>query len=101
MKIATAAYPLDLLSGWAAYEDKLSAWVDEAASHGADLLVFPEYAAMELATLAGLDVALDDIGALLQGPSPQFVDCAKLKPCLFLHFQSTSSFFKTNQILRL
>ena len=59
MKIATAAYPLDLLSGWAAYEDKLSAWVDEAASHGADLLVFPEYAAMELATLAGLDVARD------------------------------------------
>ena len=59
MKIATAAYPLDVLSSWAQYEDKLSAWVDEAASHGADLLVFPEYGGMELATLAGMNVAAD------------------------------------------
>ncbi|MEO1364516.1 MAG: nitrilase-related carbon-nitrogen hydrolase, partial [Pseudomonadota bacterium] len=64
MKIATAAYPLDVLPDWAAYEDKLSKWVDEAASHGADLLVFPEYAAMELATLAGPDIAADLEGSL-------------------------------------
>ena len=59
MKIATAAYPLDFLTSWAQYEDKLHAWIDEAASHGADLLVFPEYGAMELATLAGRNVAAD------------------------------------------
>ena len=59
MKIATAAYPLDVLPDWAAYEDKLTAWVSEAAEAGADVLVFPEYGAMELATLAGLDVARD------------------------------------------
>ncbi len=59
MKIATAAYPLDYLRSWAEFEDKLHAWVDEAASHGADLLVFPEYGAMELATLAGRAVAGD------------------------------------------
>ena len=59
MKIAAAAYPLDFLGSWAQYEDKLHHWVDEAASHGADLLVFPEYGAMELATLAGRDVAGD------------------------------------------
>ncbi|MEP1355813.1 MAG: carbon-nitrogen hydrolase family protein [Tateyamaria sp.] len=59
MKIATASYPLDVLPDWAAYEDKLTAWVSEAVDAGADLLVFPEYAAMELATLAGLDVAGD------------------------------------------
>lgn len=59
MKIATAAYPLDVLPNWAAYEDKLTRWVDDAASNGADLLVFPEYGAMELATLAGPDVAAD------------------------------------------
>ncbi len=64
MKIATAAYPLDVMADWAAYEDKLSAWVDDAASHGAALLVFPEYAAMELATLAGPDVASDLEGSL-------------------------------------
>jgi len=59
MRIATASYPLDVLDSWAAYEDKLSAWVAEAAGQGADLLVFPEYGAMELATLAGLNVAGD------------------------------------------
>ncbi|MEO0766863.1 MAG: carbon-nitrogen hydrolase family protein [Pseudomonadota bacterium] len=59
MKIATASYPLDVLPDWAAYEDKLTAWVGEAAQAGAQLLVFPEYAAMELATLAGLEVAGD------------------------------------------
>lgn len=59
MKIATAAYPLDIMTSWAQYEDKIAAWVAQAAGQGADLLVFPEYAAMELATLAGLDVAGD------------------------------------------
>ena len=59
MKIATAAYPLDFLTSWQQYEDKVVAWVDDAASNGADLLVFPEYGAMELATLAGEDVARD------------------------------------------
>ncbi len=59
MKIATAAYPLDWLDSWAQYEDKLSRWVKQANDQGADLLVFPEYGAMELATLAGRDVALD------------------------------------------
>ena len=59
MKIATASYPLDHLTSWAQYEDKLLRWIDEAASHGAELLVFPEYGAMELSTLAGLDVAAD------------------------------------------
>ncbi|MFC6639008.1 amidohydrolase [Sulfitobacter sp. JBTF-M27] len=59
MKIATAAYPLDVLSSWDHYEDKIAQWVSEAAGQGADLLVFPEYGAMELATLAGLEVAAD------------------------------------------
>ncbi|XDA97713.1 carbon-nitrogen hydrolase family protein [Sulfitobacter sp. LCG007] len=59
MKIATSAYPLSVLSGWSEYEDKLSSWVSEAASNGADLLVFPEYGAMELATLSGPEVAGD------------------------------------------
>lgn len=59
MKIATAAYPLDFLPDWAAYEDKIGAWVAEAAVQGAELLVFPEYGALELATLAGPNVAAD------------------------------------------
>ncbi|MFS4581357.1 carbon-nitrogen hydrolase family protein [Phaeobacter sp. C3_T13_0] len=59
MKIATAAYPLDWFDNWAAYEAKLTRWVGDAADQGADLLVFPEYGAMELATLAGAEIAAD------------------------------------------
>lgn len=59
VKIATASYPLDVLDRWETYEGKITAWVSKAVSAGADLLVFPEYGAMELATLAGLDVAGD------------------------------------------
>lgn len=59
MKVATAAYPLSFLSSWAEYEDKLARWVGEAADADAELLVFPEYGAMELATLDGEEVAGD------------------------------------------
>lgn len=59
MKIATAAYQMDWLDSWAQYEDKLASWVGDAAKEGADLLVFPEYGAMELATLDGADAARD------------------------------------------
>lgn len=57
MRIAAAAYPIDWFDRFADYEAKLSRWVAEAA--GADLLVFPEYAAMELASLGGRAVAGD------------------------------------------
>ncbi|WP_103171975.1 carbon-nitrogen hydrolase family protein [Paracoccus sp. SY] len=57
MKIAAAAYPIDWFDSFANYEAKLSRWVADA--QGADLLVFPEYGAMELASLGGRDVAGD------------------------------------------
>lgn len=59
MKLAAAAYPLDFLSNWDAYATKLSDWVATGAATGADLLVFPEYGAMELASLGGAEVASD------------------------------------------
>nr|WP_237400106.1 carbon-nitrogen hydrolase family protein [Rhodovulum sulfidophilum] len=59
IKIAAAAYPIDRLDSWAGYEAKLTAWVAEAAGAGADLLVFPEYGAMELAMLDGAAAAAD------------------------------------------
>ena len=59
MKVAAAAYPLDWFDTWSAYEDKISNWVAEAAGNGAELLVFPEYGAMELASLAGREIARD------------------------------------------
>ncbi len=53
VRIAAAAYPLDALPTLGAIEDKIARWVAEAAADGAELLVFPEYGAMELAAPAG------------------------------------------------
>ncbi|WP_206238782.1 carbon-nitrogen hydrolase family protein [Novosphingobium terrae] len=49
--IALAQYPIDQFPDWAAYEAKLTRWVEQAAAGGAALAVFPEYGAMELASL--------------------------------------------------
>lgn len=62
--IAAAAYPLDWFERFADYEAKLSDWVARAAGQGAELLVFPEYGSMELASLGGRAVA-EDIEAAL------------------------------------
>ncbi len=59
MKIAAACYPIDWMEGFSCYEDKLSGWVAEAAGQGAELLVFPEYAAMEMAAFDGRAAAAD------------------------------------------
>ncbi|MBK0398865.1 carbon-nitrogen hydrolase family protein [Limibaculum sp. M0105] len=64
VRIAAAAYPIDWFDGWQQYEAKLSGWVDEAARAGAELLVFPEYGAMELASLAGKPRASDLQGSI-------------------------------------
>jgi predicted amidohydrolase len=50
-RIAAAQYPIEALDSWDAYTVKLTRWVAEAAEGGASLLVFPEYGAMELASL--------------------------------------------------
>lgn len=85
MKIATAAYPMDFLDSWEAYDDKLTRWVSEAAGSGADLLVFPEYGAMELATLAGRDVARD-LEASLRAVSDQIPEADALHARLAQEF---------------
>ncbi|AVO38782.1 carbon-nitrogen hydrolase family protein [Pukyongiella litopenaei] len=77
MIIATAAYPLDRLQSWAHYEDKIATWVEDAVSNRADLLVFPEYGAMELASLAGADVA-GDLEASLHAVSDRLADADAL-----------------------
>ena len=57
--VAAAAYPLDGLATLGAVEDKIARWVAEAAGAGAEVLVFPEYGAMELAAPAGEAVCAD------------------------------------------
>ena len=59
LKVATAAYPLSWFADWSEYEAKMRLWVAEAAGQGAELLLFPEYGAMELASFAGRAVAGD------------------------------------------
>lgn len=58
-RIAAAAYPMSWLNSWEDWLAKTTAWVCDARDGGADLLVFPEYGAMELATLAGAEAAGD------------------------------------------
>ncbi|MBU6267016.1 MAG: carbon-nitrogen hydrolase family protein [Sphingomonadales bacterium] len=50
-RIAAAQYPIDRLADWADYEAKIARWVGEAAAGRARLAMFPEYGAMELASL--------------------------------------------------
>ena len=59
IRIAAAQYPPEALPSLGAYRDKLARWVAEAAGNGAELLVFPEYGAMEYAAAAGAAVAGD------------------------------------------
>lgn len=51
VRVAAAAYPLDPLNTWADFVGKTRKWVGDAARQGADLLVFPEYGALELAAI--------------------------------------------------
>lgn len=59
LRLAAAQYPIDEIKSLAQYKAKLTAWVEAAAREGAQLLVFPEYGAMELAALAGPAIAGD------------------------------------------
>jgi predicted amidohydrolase len=49
--IAAAQYNLDELKDIAAYQAKITRWVEDAVGQGAEILVFPEYAAMELCAI--------------------------------------------------
>ena len=68
VRMASAAYPLDALPTLGAIEDKIARWVAEAAGDGTELLVFPEYGAMELAAPAGQAVVAS-LDASLQAVS--------------------------------
>lgn len=68
--IAAAQYPIDRLADWDAYAAKLTGWVERAVRGGASLLVFPEYGAMELAsldpaTMGDLALSIETVSALL------------------------------------
>ncbi|MFN3516213.1 MAG: carbon-nitrogen hydrolase family protein [Novosphingobium sp.] len=62
--LAAAQYPIEALGDWQSYVAKLSLWVDRAAAGGAKLAVFPEYGAMELASLD--PATMDDLAGSLE-----------------------------------
>ncbi|HEY8219999.1 MAG TPA: carbon-nitrogen hydrolase family protein [Methylobacter sp.] len=56
IKIATAQYDISFLENWQQYQEKVERWVIEASEQDAKILLFPEYASMELASLFGKEV---------------------------------------------
>ena len=78
LTVAAAQYNFDPLVNIAAYRAKITRWVDDAVGRGAEILVFPEYGAMELGAIGnkGRDLEIsknavsdfyDEITALHQG----------------------------------
>ncbi len=57
LKIAAAQYPIDEPVSQGAWRDKIARWVADGAATGAELLVFPEYAAIEQAAPLGPEVS--------------------------------------------
>lgn len=55
-KIATAQYDISFLANWQDYRQKTDRWIAEAAGLDAKILLFPEYASMELASLFGPEI---------------------------------------------
>ncbi len=53
VKIATAQYNVSFFTDWQQYQQKIENWVQEAVGQQADILLFPEYFSMELASLFG------------------------------------------------
>jgi len=56
VSIATAQYNISFLETWQKYQYKTESWVAEAVLQDAKILLFPEYASMELASLFEADV---------------------------------------------
>lgn len=49
VRIASAQYKIECFRTWDTLEEKLDRWIADAAAGGAQLLVFPEYASLEMA----------------------------------------------------
>jgi predicted amidohydrolase len=56
LKVASAQYPIDQPATLDAWRDKIARWVADGAATGAEVLVFPEYAAIEQAAALGAQV---------------------------------------------
>jgi predicted amidohydrolase len=57
--VAAAQYGVEFLTSWQQYVDKITQLVAQAAKLGAEILVFPEYGCLELASLFPADIYRD------------------------------------------
>lgn len=75
-RIAAAAYPIEYLPSWQVWAKKISRWVAEAAQQQAQILLFPEYAALELIALLPKELHHNilKIRPVLQAYLPQFLE---------------------------
>jgi len=64
LKVASSQYPIGQPKTLAEWEKKIALWVKHGAATGAELLVFPEYAAIEQAACFGPEV-YEDLQATL------------------------------------
>lgn len=56
MKVASAQYEISFVGNWDNYVNKIEQWVQLASNHQAQILLFPEYFSMELASLFSKEV---------------------------------------------
>lgn len=64
LRVASAQYPIGYFEDWQAYQEHIHKWTTEAVEQGAQLLLWPEYGAMELASLFSKAIQQDLQGQL-------------------------------------
>lgn len=74
--IAAASYPIEQVSSWNIYAQKIDRWVKEAFEQRAQVLLFPEYATLELIALLPKELHHDVLGMrpAIQTYLPQFLE---------------------------
>ena len=65
LKVASAQFPIDKPASLDVWRDKIARWVADGAATGAEVLVFPEYAAIEQAAALG-EMVYGDLDATLK-----------------------------------
>lgn len=64
IRIAAWQYPIEQLASFDAWRDKLAAGIGHAASQGAELVIVPEYASMELTALDLAPTLVEQVDAM-------------------------------------
>ena len=93
-RVAVAQYDIGEFRHWDQYAAKLAQWTRRAVDQGAQLLVFPEYASMELVSLVHAHPGLDLAAQLhaLQQHLLAFIDLHRTLACTHQVYIVAASF---------